>query len=334
MFETNFDKSKFIDYLKYLSSDHTHITLKLRQALNYISNNPLKTFTQDNSKTRYWFDSNLTGKIYRIPFNEFAEKLLEFPDKIINCLPPSLFNIIINVYKDDRENYFDISTLSSGELQLIQSIQSSIYHLNNLDSYHDSKDIKNIEYKNVLMLFDEIELYFHPEYQRKIVSHLISEIDQLNLKLIKNIHIIYITHSPFVLSDIPHTNQLNLKAGSPDSVTEKTFAANIYELLQSTFYLDSNIGDYSERVIDIILNKLDAILDAQESKATKKRIDILKKDYVKQNYLSIIHLIGDRIVRNKLLDMHYECFPENNSSKKAFLKAQIEKFQSELKELN
>ncbi|MFD2561270.1 hypothetical protein [Aquimarina rubra] len=331
MFETSFNKSKFIDYLKKLSDDHTHITLKLRQALNYILNNPLKTFTPDNSKTRYWFDSNLTGKIYRIPFNQFAEKLLEFSDKIINCLPPSLFKIIINVYKDDREDYFDISTLSSGELQLMQSVQSSIYHLNNLDSYHYSKDIK---YKNVLMLFDEIELYFHPEYQRKIVSHLISEIDKLKLKLIKNIHIIYITHSPFVLSDIPHTNQLNLNAGSPFPVTEKTFAANIYELLQSTFYLDSNIGDYSEKVIDIVLNKLNAILDAQESTATKKLINSLKEEFIKQNYLSIIQLIGDRIVRNKLLDMHYKCFPENNSSKKAFLESQIEKFQLELKKLN
>jgi len=332
MFETYFHKTKFIDYLKALSFDHTHVTLKLRQALNYLINNPLKTYTPDEGTTRYWFESTLTGKIYRIPFNEMADKLLGFSDKIINCLPPSLFKILINVYKDKKENYFDISKLSSGELQLTQSIQSSLYHLNNLESYDESKDDNSIKYENVLLLFDEVELYFHPEYQRKIVSNFISEVDQLDLKLIKNIHVIYITHSPFVLSDIPHINQLHVKNGNVDSIVDKTFAGNIYELLQSTFYLESNIGDYAERVIDEVLGKLYEIRNLiNAEKIDEIALSKLKEDFEEREYLKIIKLIGDRIVKNKMLDIYFECFREHDLIRREFLESQIKKFQKELK---
>ncbi len=334
IFETTFNKSNFVDFLKVLGADNTHVTLKLRQALNYLINNPLKEYTANNSSTRYWFDSSLTGKIYRIPFNEFAEKLLTFSDKVINCLPPSLFKIIINVYKEKKENYFDITTLSSGELQLIQSVQSSIYHLNNLESYRDSDLKENIKYKNVLILFDEIELYFHPEYQRKILSHFIFEIDQLELKLIENIHVVYITHSPFVLSDIPHINQLHLKNGKVDPTIDKTFAANIYELLQSTFYLESNIGDYAEGVIDEIQGELYKIqILTNNEKIDKITLSKLKENFKEKEYLKIIKLIGDRIVRNKMLDIYFECFGEDVLMRQKFLESQIESFKSELDNL-
>lgn len=331
--KTVFDVSKFINYLKALEKDQTHITLKLRQALNYLLNNPLKTFTNSKLETRYWFYSSLTSKIYRTPFNEFADRLLNFSDNVINCLPPSLFNIMINVSEGSIKDSYDINRLSSGQLQLVQSVQSSLYHINNLESYQKSTNISNVIYKNALLVFDEIELYFHPEYQRKIIDHFIWELDQIELKLIKNIHIIYVTHSPFVLSDIPHTNQLNLNEGSPQLIKNETFAANIYELLQNSFYLESPIGEYSEKIIDELLNSLNRILEIKESGKEKNILRTLRKKGKKEAYFKTINLIGDRIVRNKLLDIYKKCFDVNNETKEEVINLKINHLKQELKNL-
>lgn len=333
-FETNFSKKNFNDYLNKLKDDHTHITLKLRQALNYLFNDPLCNFINSDDKIKYWLGSSLSGeKIYKIPFGEFAGRLLEFPDNIINCLPPSLFNIVINVSRDNSTDSFDINQLSSGQLQLIQSIQSSIYHINNLESYQKSTHNSSVKYKNILLVFDEIELYFHPEYQRNIISHFIWELDQIKLNLIKSLHILYITHSPFVLSDIPHINQLNLKEGSPASIKDKTFSANIYELLQDSFYLESPIGAYAEKIIDELLVNLNKILEIKESGKDKKILRTLRKKENKEIYFKTINLIGDRIVRNKLLDMYEKCFDINNETKEEVINFKINQLKQELKNL-
>lgn len=334
IFETNFNKSKFLDFLKALSTDDTHITLKLKQALNYILYNPLGVYKINSDRHASWFETNVTGRVYKIPFNDFANRLIDFSDDIIKLLPPTLFNITINVSEKEVEDAYDINVLSSGQLQLVQSVQSSIYHLNNLESYKYSTEKNSIKYKNVLIIFDEIELYFHPEYQRNIISYFLSELDQIKLELIENIHIVYITHSPFILSDIPHINQLHLKKGKSIPIINKTFAANIYELLQDTFYLKSNIGNYSEQVIDDILNELDLIYALKVSGENAEKLIVYKNKFVENKYLSIINIIGDKIVRNKLLDIYYQCFEEDTTSRKFFLEEQLAKIQLELKKLN
>jgi energy-coupling factor transporter ATP-binding protein EcfA2 len=333
-FETNFKKSIFLDFLKALSNDDTHITLKLKQALNYILYNPLKTFQIKGNKHASWFETNVTGKVYKIPFNDFANRLLSLSDNIIELLPPSLFNITINVSEKNIEDSYNINLLSSGQLQLIQSVQSSIYHLNNLESYKNSTENISIKYQNILIFFDEIELYFHPEYQRNIISYFLKELDQIKLELIRNIHIVYVTHSPFILSDIPHSNQLHLKQGRSIPVINKTFAANIYELLQDTFYLESNIGKYSEEIINEILSELNLIYTLKVSGENEEKLIAHKNIFIEKKYFLIINIIGDKIVRNKLLSIYHQCFEEDTTSRKAFLKAQLAKIELELKKLN
>ena len=54
-------------------------------------------------------------------------------------------------------------------------ISSIVYHLKNIDSVEEAKynGPTHIEYmfqyKNVSIVLDEIELYFHPEFQRKFI---------------------------------------------------------------------------------------------------------------------------------------------------------------------
>lgn len=66
----------------------------------------------------------------------------------------------------------------------------------------------NFKFRHVTIIFDEIELYFHPEMQRTFIANLIDGISQLSLKNIRSIQIMLVTHSPFILSDIPKINVL------------------------------------------------------------------------------------------------------------------------------
>ena len=64
-------------------------------------------------------------------------------------------------------------------------------------------------------MMDEAELYFHPEYQRKLIANMIDMVAacHINASKIRSVNLIIATHSPFVLSDIPKSRILYLQNG-------------------------------------------------------------------------------------------------------------------------
>lgn len=91
-----------------------------------------------------------------------------------------------------------------------------LYHLVNLNStLHDvsieKEHLSFLKYHHVCMLMDEVELYYHPDLQRKFVKLLLDSITSVPLDNIYDINITLVTHSPFVLSDIPQSNILCLQ---------------------------------------------------------------------------------------------------------------------------
>lgn len=96
---------------------------------------------------------------------------------------------------------------------------------------------------NILLLIDEIDLYLHPEWQRRIVRDLLS----LLRRQFKGhyFQIILTSHSPIVLSDIPVENCIFLKKKSNGTVCQEerntqTFGANIYTLYKDAFFLSDD----------------------------------------------------------------------------------------------
>ncbi len=329
IFESLLDPKKLNSFLIQLGKDKSHVTTKLRQALNYLANNPLR-----NHESFGWIETNTTGSTITMPIKIFNERITGFSEAIINCIPPSLFKVFINIKNLNNDESSELEQLSSGELQLINSVQSSLYHLNNLDSYVNLKnDIDKIKYRNVLLIFDEVELYFHPEFQRKMVNYLLEEIDTLNLKLAKNIHILFVTHSPFILSDIPHGRLLKLVDGTPVIDNSPTFAANIYEMLKSSFFLESGTGVYSKKVINEILDELNEILLLKKHpRKNAQKIKSKTDSLVVSNKLNIIRQIGDDIIRKKLLEMYFLA-SKPKKSKQELIKDEISRLQNELKNI-
>jgi hypothetical protein len=77
-----------------------------------------------------------------------------------------------------------------------------------------------------------------------------------------------VTHSPFILSDIPESNVLSL--GTKDGHTpSSTFGANIYDLLQDSFFLDSDIGELAYSKI----NELVGLYNQEDSDSRRKKFE-------------------------------------------------------------
>ena len=164
--------------------------------------------------------------------------------------------------------------MSSGEQQMLYSLSYVVYHMKNAASNQNIQS--GIPYRNINLLFDEAELYYHPEYQRQFIdkllgilkrSHLENEIDSINITIV--------THSPFILSDIPNSNILALKEGKRESFKTNTLGANIYDLLNNQFFMDSAIGSHVEEIIKEIIK--DYYLFQEDDS---------KKEEIKNKYLN------------------------------------------------
>ncbi|MFC4141538.1 hypothetical protein [Pedobacter mendelii] len=277
---------KFLDKIV---ADRTHVTFKLRQAINYI-----RKKTNGEQDNRFKFDDRTLDKMEKAFFEYSPKQLLEWasPENIadiISFLPPSIFKIEI-ILKDKKTlRTSSFGELSSGEQQLIHTLQSVIYHMNNIQSAHRGGE-ERIKYGAVNIIYDEIELYFHPEYQRRFIAELLRTLKQLHVKgksRINSINILFLTHSPFILSDIPRENILLLekdpqtgKSVAAANIGE-TFAANIHDLLANNFFLDGTlIGMFAELRIKALIKKI---------KRGKNRLD--------ENDFKLIDMIGDTYLR-------------------------------------
>ncbi|SEM42067.1 hypothetical protein SAMN05421856_103126 [Chryseobacterium taichungense] len=363
------DNDNLRDYFHDLEIDSSHITDKLRQALfflKYMYLNDNDIFEKDKNEKLIKIDDlyeNINYNFHDYIKNKLIVEQFLYSNFRVEESLPSIFKV--NYFFDSKYSENNFNNFSSGEKQKIYSVHSVIYHLRNLKSVTENYDLENqhslIYYKNVNIIFDEIELYAHPNYQKKFLNDLLTAINSVYQRY-DNLNILFITHSPFILSDIPKQNVLFLGV---DEETKKfkpqnfkrmnTFGANITDLLADSFFInDGLIGDFAKGKIEEIINWLNSILELKENikkwelenknqtnntkiKNTKKKINnYLKKEIqLKSNdykkYFRLIEIIDEPVLKHKLEDMYTEAtfeFP-----RKEILKKQIVQIQKQLEEL-
>lgn len=223
-----------------------HITLKIHQCLDYIKRNDARTEGRENA---YSFISRFPAKSYE--------------DVFLHLMYPSFFEMDIEyvrvekkkeddfeVFEKDSNTSFELSKMSSGEKQMMYMVSYVIYHLNNIQSV--DSDNYRIPYHYVNLVFDEAELYYHPEYQRRFVAMLLESLSAAGIdrRKIRSVNILIATHSPFILSDVLTENSLYLSEGNPVKVEKQTFGANYYDMLRSSFFFTSSpIGDVAAKAM-------------------------------------------------------------------------------------
>lgn len=215
-----------------------HITSKIFRSLHYLRG------------TRYKTGTFITAE-------GFIEHRYETYEEVMELMPPPFFKSELHYRKtkdkSTKPEEITLRNLSSGERQLLYSLSYICYHIKNIAS--NKKDGKRVVgYHHVNLIFDEAELYYHPEFQRIFVKRLLERLAMchINRTNIRSINILIVTHSPFILSDIPESNVLYLGSGGGYE-QRRTFGANIYDLLQDSFFLTSDIGELAHAKIDELI---------------------------------------------------------------------------------
>jgi hypothetical protein len=290
---------------KFIKENDTHVTRKLNQAYNFLIN--YEDLCDKLSFIKSW-DLNNEIVLSIENLNEWIEYVksrkgddkgkVSTEDLMLYMFPP-IFDIDIEFMSESSP--IKLSDFSSGEQQYLFNLDTVIYHLNNLKSIKtlEEEESKHKKYDHINIVFDEIELYYHPQYQKKFVNDIINSIKGLmSLGKMKNFNIIFLTHSPFILSDIVSSNILRLVKGEPDEVGFKqTFGANIHDLLANDFFLKNGfMGEFAKELINETIKWL------KNGSRSKK---------LKNHHKKVIELIGEPLLKFKLLEMYDEVCKTN-----------------------
>lgn len=321
---------EYIDPMKALAQkvkkQAGHIGLKVRRAKRFI------LWSQKKSKlSRRRIVLGDEFELSDYESNYWQNEQPNSVEKISELLPPSIFSYEImlekksNSYDDDaqaeKDSIIPMRQMSSGERQFLFTTSTIVYHLQNLRSVKRPSP----QYKNLNIILDEVEICFHPEYQRTFVHKLISMLARLGLNNGGNINIWIVTHSPFILSDIPLSNILYLKKGCQQSsiVADNPFGANINDILKQSFFLNHGfMGEFSKNIVVSLCHFLKHEIEGyNELPSLYKNIK-----WDTERAYSYIQRIGEPLLRTQMFAL-YKNSPVVNKQKR------IEELKKELEEL-
>lgn len=208
------------------------------------------------------------------------ERVLSLIDRI-SGLYPEMDNGLL-------ELEFDPS-MSSGEMAYIMSfarIDETI------------RGLPKGDVKPIFVILDEVETTLHPAWQRKLVANYLRYFSELSQS--HRAHLMFLTHSPNLLSDIPDGNimllERNVSTGKSEATRAserdfRTFGANAYDLYRHSFFLDEGpLGEFALEKINLLLREMADIVeskchDRQAATRNREELTLLQE------------LVGDPIVK-------------------------------------
>ena len=273
-----------------------------------LQSNILKTDLDIQTNTRHYFEFNIKdSNLFKMWIFQSFFDISNFIGMKKNNLP------IFNLELYNRKKDLTYNLLSNGEKQYIRLLIEVI-------SNRSGGDL-NALIEPTLYIFDEIEMSLHPEWQKRIFN----DIYYIFKLWKKQVHLIFLTHSPFLLSDIPKQNIIFLdtynkedtevkeekqKVGNcrvipHDEVMNKkqTFGANIHTLLSDSFFMDDGLmGEFAK-------GKINEIIEFHKIVAKEKHKECLTKIYKKrkENLWNTQKIIGEeylkQVIKNHLVEI-------------------------------
>jgi len=269
-------------------------------------------------------DEESTSLVFFIDNNDVVERTELFFD---------LYSKVVDYFSNIpgiNPDFLDVKTninLSYGEKCLL-NLYSTIFNFT-VSNDHTRKR------ENYLVILDEADLGYHPMWKRKFVDTLNKTLPIIFEELTPmisegnswlpnprystpNVQIIFTTHDPLSLSDIPNNNVVYLKRRNGftkvlefDDIQRptKTFGANISDLIADSFFVtDGLIGDFVKEKIEdtiewinvnVILENRQTETFDQELIYHKKLISIIDEPIIKLKLSEMISELEDSVVFQK-----------------------------------
>jgi predicted ATP-binding protein involved in virulence len=278
-------KAKFEDFVRGFLLDQNNI-FDATTIIAFID--VIKQVTQKGK----WISVNNNGYVsFQCSLNQ-VEELLDAYDFMTTQLSSLLYGKATNTLMS-----FDWRNMSSGERAFLDLFARVSHAVKIIDrKIERNTNFRTPEY--IYLFFDEAEVGFHLQWQKEYISILMDILPRIiqftNLKTQPHIQLIFTTHSPISLSDIPRYNTVYLTKNqkgqtrviSEDDSPKYSFGANVHEIMYDAFYLKNGFtGNFSKEVIDELFSW------SNDEKKTR-----LTSRYVKK----VIGLIDDPILRIKL----------------------------------
>ena len=300
------EKDMVVSLIEKVKKEPSHIGVKVHQTLHFLE----RLIYIDEAEQSEMNNNGFSYEEYIQQF--FPDMNIEGPKTIMEYYPPPIFRNYIYLKNDMDQECIEFPLLSSGERQYLFMLSAYLYHLRNIISVPE--DAGRVKYHNVCLFLDEIELCFHPEYQRLFVANLLQSLKDNKVTESVNVNVVLTTHSPFVLSDIPQSNILYLENGEDvkEQMKVKTFASNINELLAESFFLNGGfVGEFACQVV----NDLTSFLLGKQH---ERRWDMDSAD-------QLIETVGDDVVKIQLRRLFIRKFGKNNQAYKMWVQKEFER---------
>lgn len=172
--------------------------------------------------------------------------------------------------------------ISSGEYHQINMF-ARMFHL--FKTWNKDRDI--------ILFLDEIEITIHPSLQKQLITNMINFFETFFSDF--KVHLIFATHSPILLSDIPKSNTVLLeREGDIVKVKDdepETFGANIHSLYKNSFLMGKGlIGGFAEKKIETLISDINGIE--------------AKKEFHKESIESRIAILGEPFIKRKIEELY------------------------------
>ena len=270
-------KDKTLDYYRDLIESKTNLNPEVKNAAISIADVLTKV-----TRLAHFKENGVGQAWFTIDVNQESDSLKELADCISSNrhLVSRFFDFSYSHVNNGSE-----CILSSGEQEML-NLFSRLYEAIILNP-----NKFGVEKRPQLIMLDEAEVGFHPEWQRRYISLVLHFLRLLPLKG-WSFQIIITTHSPILLSDIPSCCVNYLRICNGRSVNyylneKETFATNVFQLYRDSFWLDKGmIGAYAyERIQELVRRLSDGDVENFEE------------------VISEIKLIGDSRIKDYLMSL-------------------------------
>ncbi|HXB41780.1 MAG TPA: hypothetical protein VNZ49_14665 [Bacteroidia bacterium] len=246
------------------------------------------------------FKNNLhgTGSSRRAFFNPFRYDLkLEQGQK--------LCELYLNQLEDLTPDFIEINfDLSAGETGFINLFSRFFYGFSDKIKAVNPEGIYSTDrlFRKILVLIDEAEVYFHPQWQKQYLKLLLAYFENIFDGI--PVQVIITSNSPFITAELPAYNVIFLEPNeqgksivSPKQNHKNTLGANVYQLYQDAFYFQNGfMGDLADDKVHEVLEILNY---------TKGQFELVSDN--KRKYIEkLIENWGEPGLKRRMEEMYQE----------------------------